>query len=176
MNNKIIFLIIAAAVIVGLYFLLSKNKNKKPTSINNIPNIQDMPNVPNIPLGPDGKQLTQEEMEQRLKEAEEMLGYNLEDEEKIMEKIKLDASVDHLAQYADKITKQYVSDEKFLQAQLPEDLLDKLKTVPVDTDEMAYYSLMNPTTLGNSAYIVINAQEPYKSRAKQALDYLLSKL
>lgn len=158
-NNKIIFIVIIGFVILGLFFLMSKKSPKKIEKNNK-----------------KEKLLTKAEIEKRIKEEEEIIGYKYEDEEKIMENIRANRSLNNLANYADKITRQYINDEKFLQAQLPEDLLTKLKSVPIDKNKMARVNLINPTTIGNTAFIIKNSAEPYKSRAQQALNYLLNKL
>ena len=106
-------------------------------------------------------------------EVPEILSYDVKDEEKIANNLP-NMDLEKMAQYADKVTKANANNKKFLKMQLPEDLLEKLKAIELNDDNK--HMLLNPTTFGNSAFIVLNSTEPYKTRAKEAVDYLRSLL
>ena len=82
----------------------------------------------------------------------------------------LKMSLEDMALYADNVTKENASNEDFLRVQLPENLIRQLKSVNL-TSEIKK-QLLSRTTFGNSAYSTIHSPEPYKSRAKDAIDYM----
>lgn len=120
------------------------------------------------------KEPSEEDLIKMENELQKIISYKLEDEEAIFAKLP-QMSDEEMAKYADKVTLKHYNDDQFLSTQIPEDIIDKLKEAPWD-DQDARFMLLNPTVFGNSAYIALNAKEPYANRAKLALNFLKSKL
>ena len=150
-----IYLIIGL-IIVGILIFFMMNR-KKNNSINTA--------KPDLKITDQGVQI------QADGSLEDILGYDLKDEAKIREQLP-NMSIQEMAKYADKVTKENAKNEDFLKAQLPDGLVNKLKEVTLD--DKIKKMMLSPTTFGNSAYVVINSPEPYKSRAKGAIDYLMT--
>lgn len=155
--NKLIYVIIIIAIIYILFKFF--NKTKKPTRKSN--NVKLNKNDDTINYENDDKNFVNE------------LSYDIKDEQIIMSNIKK-MSIEEISQYADKLTKKFAKDINFLHVQIPKDLLKKIKK-PIKDPKLKNI-LLNPTTLGNAAYIAVNSIEPYKSRSKKALIFLLDKL
>ena len=167
MNIYVILGIIALALIC-IYMVMKKNKNKNGKKKKNIANDRSI----------EGRQKEGEpteeqmiEMEQRL---QEILAYDLADEEKITAQLP-NMSVEDMAKYADKITLKNINDAKFSDAFVPEDLMERLMKAPLD-DEEERRLIINPSVMGNLSYISLNAGEPYAERAKMAVEFLKGKL
>ena len=120
------------------------------------------------------KQPTEQEMEEMKKKLQEILAYDLNDEAEISKQLP-NMSVQDMSKYADKIAVKNIDDEKFLEAITPSDIMQKLNDAPFD-DERARRMLLNPTIFGNLSLVAVKAKEPYSSRAKEAIDFLKSKL
>lgn len=117
---------------------------------------------------------TEQEMAEMEKKLQEILAYDLKDEPEIMNQLP-NMSVQEMSKYADKIAVKNIGDEKFLEAITPADIVQKLEKAPFD-DERARHMLLNPSIFGNLSLVAIKSKEPYSSRAKQAIEFLKSKL
>lgn len=107
-------------------------------------------------------------------EYKDILSYDPKDENKIMMNIKK-MTVKDIAEYADKITKKYAKNNDFLKKSVPANLVNELGKTPLN-DPQIKKIILNPTTLGNAAYVATYSSEPYKSRAKKGLMFLLEKI
>lgn len=164
MNIYVIIGLIALAIIC-IYMVMRKKKNdKKMKKIKKKQEEEDEDLV-----GPTEEQMI--EMEKRL---QEILAYDLADEEKIADMLP-NMSVQDMAKYADKVTLKNINDTKFLNAFVPEDLMERLQKIPFD-DEEEKRMILNPSIMGNLSYISLNAGEPYAERAKTAVEFLKGKL
>lgn len=90
------------------------------------------------------------------------MSYSLADEQKIMARLK-SQSIEQNSQYADQVAKANVMDLDFLAGQVPEDFSYQEIT---ESD-------LNPTSIGNVAYIAVHSPEPYASRAQGLYQRLL---
>jgi len=117
---------------------------------------------------------TEQEDAEMEKKLQEILAYDLKDEPEIMNQLP-NMSVQEMSKYADKIAVKNIGDEKFLEAITPADIVQKLEKAPFD-DERARHMLLNPTLFANLALVQLQSKEPYSSRAKQAIEFLKSKL
>ena len=116
-------------------------------------------------------------------EMQEIIAYDMKDEQKIRDMLPK-MGVQEMASLADKITKKNIGDTKFLDAVMPEDVLDKIKQLlqgidqeGIDQEGMNQRNkaiMLSPTVFGNMAFLSINTKEPYASRAKAALELLRS--
>lgn len=163
MNIYVILGIIVLALICIYMVMKKKNKNKNGKKRKNITNDRS------IKEEPTEEQMI--EMEQRL---QEILAYDLADEEKITAQLP-NMSVEDMAKYADKITLKNINDTKFLDAFVPKDLMERLMKAPLENEEDRCL-IINPSVMGNLSYISLNAGEPYAERAKMAVSFLKGKL
>jgi len=168
------YLIIGLVVLVILFFFFMRGKTKVKVS-KKVLKGKPTPKMPKGGIPPDQfREPTEEEILKMEAQLQKIISYPLEDEEKIAAQLP-NMTIEQMAKYADKVTLKHINDEQFLKTQVPDDLLTRLQTAPFH-DEEAKFMLLNPTVLGNSAYIALNAKEPYASRAKTALEFLKTKL
>jgi hypothetical protein len=155
----IVYGVIILVVILLLYWYYKKRKSVTAESMAN----SQMPPKP-----------TQQEMEEMQQRLQEILPYNLKDEQEIAKQLP-SMTDQEMAKYADKITVKNINDTKFLDTVMPADIMQKLEKAPF-SDERAKPMLLNPAVFGNFAFVSLHAPEPYSSRAKSALDFLKTKL
>ena len=109
-------------------------------------------------------------MENNIKE---LVGYNLEDSAKIMGSLK-GQPIEEVSKYADKVCKENSSNVDFLKQQFsdPDNMYktieESLKGKP-DNNQ-----ILNPTSIGNSAFIALNAPTPYNEHGKKTFELLMS--
>ena len=153
-----IYIVIGIVIlaIICIYFVMQKKKAKE---------LMD---------GKERKQPTEQEMKEMQKRLQEILAYDLKDEEAISKQLP-NMTTQEMAKYADKITLKNINDTKFLDGLVPADLIDKMKKAPFD-DQKARRFLLSPTIFGNLAYVSTHSNEPYSSRANEGLAFLKSKL
>ena len=101
------------------------------------------------------------------------MSYDLNDEKQIMKNIK-NMSINEIAKFADIVAKTNSKNLTFLEGQFSADNIDQIM---IDIEnETSVNKMLNPTSIGNSAIIAIEAPEPYKSKAKLLFDMLISKV
>ena len=155
MNKYIIIGVIALLVIIGIFFFKRKSNNKSSDQTKMMAENQEM-------------------NAQEMQQMQQMLAYDIRDEPKIMQNIK-NMEMNEIKIYADKLTKENVTNKEFLEIQFPEAIDQKLATIDFSNKEIKD-ALINPTVLGNAAYIASNSMQPYKDRAARAFNFLFSKV
>lgn len=94
------------------------------------------------------------------------MSYNIMYKPIIMEMIRTNIlTMDEISQYGDVICKHNAKNINFLKEQIS-DYEDMVKNIK-EKD-------LNPTTIGNCAYIAIHSPEPYKSYLKKVYDTILN--
>lgn len=101
------------------------------------------------------------------------MSYKLSDEEAIMKTIK-SKSIEEVAQYADIVTKSNATDVTFLQQQLPDFTPTTVQKGLADPVNRKNY--LNPTSIGNIAYVATHAILPYSATARESYDLIMSNL
>lgn len=92
------------------------------------------------------------------------MAYSLFDEPQIYREIRnRNYDIEYMAQYADIICRNNATNLEFLEQQFTDEQLDRDPTSRT----------LNPTSMGNVAYIIINSPEPYKEKAKIMLDKII---
>ena len=101
-----------------------------------------------------------------------VMSYNIQDTENIMKTIK-SKTIEEISIYADKICQYNVQNIEFLKAHFadPEKMYKSLEEQLISNSNN---HLLNPTCIGNSAYIAIHSIEPYKAYSKKSFDILMN--
>jgi hypothetical protein len=102
--------------------------------------------------------------------AQQTIAYNLDDEKKIISLLP-NMTIEEIAKYADIITIMNADNEKFLKNQITDDLINICKDSLNKNED-----ILNPTSLGNLAYVALNSKKPYSTKAREAVKFLKSKL
>lgn len=133
---------------------------------------------------PQMKEPPEDEIKKIMDELQKFVSYPLDKEKEIYGQLP-SMTTKQMAQYADKIVQYKYQDTDFLETQLPEDVLDKLKQSFSDMqsedmtgseNEDMKMVFLNPTVFGNSAFIHLNSPKPYSDRAKLAINFLKTQL
>lgn len=158
---------IIALIVLGLLFFLYRMKNNKSVNKTDQPNQPSQPSQQNqLDMSDKSGKLSEEEMKQNI---QKILSYDIDDEDDIIKQLP-NMTVEEMSKYADLITKKNYEKQEFLDSVIREDIVEKIKEMV--SDENIKNVMINPTMFGNLAFISLNTNDPYKSRANEALNII----
>jgi hypothetical protein len=101
------------------------------------------------------------------------MSYDIRDEGRIMLTLR-NKTIEEISQYADIIAKQNAENEQFLHDQLPgftyESTMSRMENLETRRHDL------NPTSIGNIAFVAIHAPPPYNAVARRSFDLMMSYL
>ena len=102
------------------------------------------------------------------------MSYNISDGPEIMKTIK-SKSIEDISNYADIVCKNNAQNDDFLKQHF-NDFDQTYKFMSGELENNPSSNLLNPTTIGNAAYISIHSPDPYKTNSKKIFDLLITHL